>query len=50
MHYIYSELELKKYEKCIFPFNFDMLILDTIMEGTVSQNFDLGPRFFFYEM
>ena len=24
-----------------------MLILDTMMEGTVSQNFDLGPRFHF---
>ena len=54
---------MKKYEKCIFSFNFlnkdillgklytvfkiDMLILDTIMEETVSQNFDLGPRFYF---
>ena len=28
-------------------FKIDMLILDTIMEGTVSQNFDLGPRFYF---
>ena len=63
MHYIYSELESKQYEKCIFPliffnkdiflnklhtvFKIDMLILDTIMEGTMSQNFDLGPRFYF---
>ena len=63
MHYIYSELGSNKYEKCIFSFIFlnkdillnklytvfkiDMLILDTIIEGTVSQNFDLGPRFYF---
>ena len=24
-----------------------MLILDTMMEGTMSQNYDLGPRFYF---
>ena len=28
-------------------FKIDMLILDTMMEGTVSQIFDLGPRFYF---
>ena len=52
-------------EKCIFSSNFfnkdilldmlytvfkiDMLILDTMMEGTVSQIFDLGPRFYFMD-
>ena len=28
-------------------FKIDMLIFDTMMEGTESQNFDLGPRFYF---
>ena len=27
-------------------FKIDMLILDTMMEGAVSQIFDLGPRFY----
>ena len=28
-------------------FKIDILIVETIMEGTVSQIFDLGPRFDF---
>ena len=28
-------------------FKIDMLILDNMMEGTMSQNFDLGPKFYF---
>ena len=28
-------------------FKIDMLILDTMMEGTVSQILDLGPRFYY---
>ena len=28
-------------------FKIDMLIPDTMMEGTVSQIFDLGPSFYF---
>ena len=52
-----------KYEKCTFSlfflnkdillnilytvFKIDMFILETMMEGTISQIFDLGPRFYF---
>ena len=33
-----------------YPFmKFYILILDTVMEGTVSQNFNLGLRFYFRE-
>ena len=33
-----------------FPLTkFDMLILHDIMEGTLSQIFNLGPSFYFYE-
>ena len=34
-------------DKIYTVFKIYILILDTIMEGTVSQNFDLGPRFYF---
>ena len=28
---------------------FYILILDIVMEGTLSQNFDLGPSFYFID-
>ena len=31
----------------IYSFKMDILILDTVMEGNVSQIFNLGPSFIF---
>ena len=43
-----SEFQHKRYEKCFFLYYFlNILILDTIIRGTVSQIFYLGPSFHF---
>ena len=63
--YLFSEVQSIKCEKCIFSiyfFNMNisfnmsttfikiyLLDIETIMEGTVSQIFDLGPSFYFMQ-